>query len=124
MKYSPSAILLLLISTFAGVAGQLFLKQATVSPNFSFDTAHPIKAVIAVITNPYALGWMAMAAVSALLWVKVIQTFDLSLAFPIMMSLTIISILIFSYFFFGEQISTLRWIGVALMVIGIFLAAK
>ncbi len=124
MKYSPSTILLLLISTFAGVAGQLFLKKATTNPNFSFDTGHPVKALLAVITDPYALSWMVMAAVSALLWVKVIQALDLSLAFPIMMSLTIICILIFSYFFFGEQISSLRWIGIVLMVIGIFLTSR
>ncbi len=124
MKHSFSAILLLLVSTFAGVGGQLFLKKATMDPAFSFDGRHPIRVIMTLATNPYVLGWMAFAAISALLWVKVVQSVELSFAFPIMMSLTIISILIFSYFLFGEQISAIRWIGVVLMVIGIFLASK
>ncbi len=124
MKYSFSAILLLLISTFAGVGGQLFLKKATMDPSFTFDGHHPFKAIIGLAMNPYVIGWMAFAAISALLWVKVVQSVELSFAFPVMMSLTIISILIFSYFLFGEQISAIRWIGVVLMIIGIFLASK
>jgi multidrug transporter EmrE-like cation transporter len=116
--------MLLLISTFAGVGGQLFLKKATMDPAFTFDGHHPMRALFGLATNPYVLGWMAFAAISAVLWVKVVQNIELSFAFPIMMSLTIISILVLSYFLFGEQISLLRWFGIALMIVGIFLASK
>jgi multidrug transporter EmrE-like cation transporter len=124
VRYSIPAILFLLLSTFTGVGGQLFLKKATLNSSFSFDYEHPIKSVVAIATNPYALGWLILAALSAFLWVRVVQIFDLSVAFPIMLSLTIVFILIFSYFLFGEQISTLRWIGIAMIIIGIFFTSN
>lgn len=124
MKYSVSAILLLLLSTCTGVGGQLFLKKATLNSIFSINHDHPIKSAISIATNPYVLGWLILAASSALLWVKVVQVFDLSVAFPVMLSLTIVLILISSYFLFGEQISSLRWIGIVLIIIGIFFTSN
>jgi multidrug transporter EmrE-like cation transporter len=124
VKTSFSAIILLLLSTITGVLGQIFLKKGTTTAALVLNISHPVKTAVSLLTNPYILAWIAMAGISAVTWVKVVTYFELSFAFPVMMTLSFILILLLSFFFFGEQLTTGRWIGIALMVVGIFLASR
>lgn len=111
-----------LLSVFTTIAGQLLLKKATSSQRLSFDASNLLTSLMALATNPFLLAWILFAGVSAALWIYVLSRFELSLAFPISTTLSYILILVLSWWLFGEQMSVMRWIGIGLMCVGIFMA--
>lgn len=61
--------------------------------------------------------------VSFLLWIKVLSKVELSYAYP-MVSLGYVLVMIFSYFFFKENVTPIRILGVAFIMIGVILVAR
>lgn len=61
--------------------------------------------------------------ISFLLWIKVLSKVELSYAYP-MVSLGYVLVMIFSYFFFKENITPIRILGVAFIMIGVILVAR
>ena len=113
-----------LVSIVTGIIGQLILKKGTASQRVSFDASQPLASLLTLALNPYLLAWIFFAGISAALWIFVVSRFELSFAFPISTTLSYVLILILSWWLFGEQMPVTRWIGVALMCAGIFLAAQ
>jgi len=116
-----SANLVFLFSIAATIIGQLLLKKATAAQRLNFDPSQLWATVLALALNPYLLGWVLSAGVSAALWIFVVSRFELSLAFPIATTLSYILILVLSWWLFDEQMTLTRWIGVGLMSAGIFM---
>ncbi|MCG3155204.1 MAG: 4-amino-4-deoxy-L-arabinose-phosphoundecaprenol flippase subunit ArnE [bacterium] len=116
-----SANLIFLISIAATIIGQLLLKKATAAQRLTFDPSQLWATVLGLALNPYLLGWVLSAGVSAALWIFVVSRFELSLAFPIATTLSYILILVLSWWLFDEQMTVTRWIGVGLMSAGIFM---
>jgi multidrug transporter EmrE-like cation transporter len=110
-----------LLSVFTTIAGQLLLKKATSSQRLSFDASNLVPSLMALATNPFLLAWILFAGVSAALWIYVLSRFELSLAFPVSTTLSYILILVLSWWLFGEQMTIMRWIGIGLMCVGIFM---
>lgn len=110
-----------LLSVFTTIAGQLLLKKATSSQRLSFDASNLVPSLMTLATNPFLLAWILFAGVSAALWIYVLSRFELSLAFPVSTTLSYILILVLSWWFFGEQMTVMRWIGIGLMCVGIFM---
>lgn len=110
-----------LLSVFTTIAGQLLLKKATSSQRLSFDASNLVPSLMALATNPFLLAWVLFAGISAALWIYVLSRFELSLAFPVSTTLSYILILVLSWWLFGEQMTVMRWIGIGLMCVGIFM---
>jgi multidrug transporter EmrE-like cation transporter len=110
-----------LLSVFTTIAGQLLLKKATSSQRLSFDPSNFFSSLLTLATNPFLLAWVLFAGISAALWIYVLSRFELSLAFPVSTTLSYILILVLSWWLFGEQMSVMRWIGIGLMCVGIFM---
>jgi undecaprenyl phosphate-alpha-L-ara4N flippase subunit ArnE len=58
-----------------------------------------------------------------LVWMFVLKKYDFSLAYPLLSISYIIGLLV-AYFFFHETIPLTRWIGVLIVMIGVYLIAK
>ena len=56
----------------------------------------------------------------AILWTMALRLLDVSLAFPVG-SLCFVFVLVLSYLWLGEQVSSERWIGVSLILGGVVL---
>jgi undecaprenyl phosphate-alpha-L-ara4N flippase subunit ArnE len=69
------------------------------------------------------LAALFLAVVGSLIWFVVLTRFDLSYS-NLMLSLTFVLVLLASAVFFGEHISLLRWIGAALIVLGVFFVSQ
>jgi multidrug transporter EmrE-like cation transporter len=113
-----------LLSVFTTIAGQLLLKKATSSQRLSFDASNLVPSLMALATNPFLLAWVLFAGISAALWIYVLSRFELSLAFPVSTTLSYILILVLSWWLFGEQMTVMRWIGIGLMCVGIFMTSQ
>jgi drug/metabolite transporter (DMT)-like permease len=64
-----------------------------------------------------------LAVVASLIWFVVLTRFELSYS-NLMLSLTFVLVLLASAVFFKEHISLLRWIGAALIVLGVFFVSQ
>lgn len=115
------ANIIFLISIATTITGQLLLKKATATQRFSLDPTQLLSTLTALVLNPYLVGWVLSAGISATLWIVVLSRFELSLAFPVSTTLSYILILVLSWWLFDEQMTVTRWIGIGLMSVGIFM---
>lgn len=111
---------LLLWDVLASVSGQLSLKLAMnqVGAIGLAQVANPIATAIRVFSNP--LMWLALALYSTafIAWLIVLSRINLSLAYPLL-ALTYVLIPIASWVILGEQVPTLRWVGITIIAVGI-----
>ncbi|MBP5388138.1 MAG: EamA family transporter [Prevotella sp.] len=102
------------------VGGQVLLKFSMMRmPAFSWSKFF----WLALLTNwQFALCGLFFGAAS-LLWMYIVKTFPFSMAYP-MISLSYVFGMFAAMFFFHEDISLIRWMGVACIIVGCILIAK
>jgi len=76
-----------------------------------------------VLTTPLVFFGLAFYALGAVFWLLVLSKLDLSLAYP-MLALTYILIPLAAQFVLGEQVPTLRWLGVGIIFVGVMVVAQ
>jgi len=69
------------------------------------------------------LAALFLAIVGSLIWFIVLTRFELSYS-NLMVSLTFVLVMLASMALFNEHISPLRWIGAALIVLGVFFVSQ
>lgn len=114
---------LILLSTLQSlllVSSQIFLKFATMKMGkFEWSTFF----FKDLLTNwHFALSGVSIVC-ATLLWLYILKHFEFSMAYP-MISLSYVFGAFAAIYFFGEQIPTTRWIGIALIIIAVVLIAK
>ncbi|ADK14401.1 MULTISPECIES: EamA family transporter [Clostridium] len=116
-------IVLILISVFLGAIGQVLVKYGAVNLNLNFTIKYLIPSILSILKNlPVMLGIISYG-LSFLLWIKVLSKVELSYAYP-MVSLGYIITMVFSYFMFKENISFIRILGVAFIMLGVILVSR
>ncbi|MBS3169495.1 EamA family transporter [Candidatus Woesearchaeota archaeon] len=103
-------ISLTVLSTFIGAIGALFLKIS-----ISQRTTRTF-----LLLSPYLCGGLVCYGFSALLFVFALRFGDLSFLYPFA-ALSYIWVAFLSGYFLQEKITSYRWLGMILIVIGIFL---
>lgn len=113
-------IFLIVIQSVLLVAAQTFLKISVgLFGKFSWSW-HYFKTVFTTWQFA-ASGACALAAF--LVWMYVLKKYDFSLAYPLL-SISYIIGLLSSYFILHEAIPLTRWIGVVIVMIGVFFIVK
>ena len=101
-------------------SGQVFLKLAMMRMDkFSFTWKFFKEAAQ---NWPFAACGISMLLAS-LLWLYILKHFDFSVAYPLT-SISYIIGMVAAIFVFNEAIPFTRWIGVILIIIGVFLVIK
>ena len=104
----------LLLST-----GQVLLKRALLQNEGEFSFMYGTR----LFANGWFIGHMAMYVVASVLWWFIVKRYPLSVVYPLASFSYVFGVLA-AVFVFHEQVSMLRWIGLALVVIGCCLIAK
>jgi undecaprenyl phosphate-alpha-L-ara4N flippase subunit ArnE len=113
-------VLLVTLQSALLTASQIFLKMAlNVFGKFQWSFAY-FKTVFTNI--PFALSGISVLAAMTI-WMYVLKKFDFSLAYPLV-SISFIFGLLAAYFVFHETIAWTRWIGVAVIILGVILIAQ
>ena len=114
-------ILLVLIQSIALSSGQLTMKIALDRmPHFSWSVAFWRD----LLTNWWFLLCGILFGVSSILWMYILKHYPLSVAYP-MASVSYNITILMAIFFLHEEVSALRWVGIALITLGcIFVAGK
>jgi drug/metabolite transporter (DMT)-like permease len=109
-----------LLSAVIWTAVQVFLK-------FGLDKLSGSQVSFAffakAISSWQILAALVLAIVGSLVWFVVLTRFELSYS-NLMVSLTFVLVMLASMAFFNERISLLRWIGAALIVLGVFFVSQ
>ena len=118
----PHAMLALAI-LFA-VVSQLLFKSGVGSIGQVTLTRNTLPAEIwKLATSPQIVVGMALYSVGFLAWLGAMSRFGLSYVYPFT-SMNYVLVLLFSWIVFNEPLSLMRWLGVAVIISGIFIASR
>ncbi|MFA5928744.1 MAG: SMR family transporter [Candidatus Margulisiibacteriota bacterium] len=118
------SVILVLVPVLIGIVGQILLKKGMLQiGQFGVSPGELWPILLKMITNIYVIFGMLLYAVSAFLWLIVLSRMELSFAYPLL-STGYIFILLFSWLFFKEQVSLVRWSGVGVIWLGVYLISR
>ena len=107
-------LILVCVQTIFLSGGQVLLKKAMVQlPAFSWSWCY----FRAVLTDWWLLACGLSFGVAMVLWLYILKHFPFSQAYPLT-ALGYVFGMVAALAVFGEQIPPLRWLGVALIVLG------
>ena len=114
---------LVLLSVASGVAGQTVIKLGVSQPGAAEATQNLIALVTLILRSPLVLLGLMLYGIGALAWIAVLSRLDLSMAYPFL-ALNFILVTVSSRFLLGEEVPTLRWLGILVICSGIWLVAR
>ncbi len=113
---------LIILAVMLGATGQIVMKKG-MQIYGEVSAGSVWGQLIPILKTPQVLIGFLCYAVSAVLWIAVVSNVDLSLAYP-MVSLAYVVVFVASWLFLGEHISTLRIVGLLIIVAGVVVISR
>ena len=105
--------------------GNLIIKNAARSMGgLNLSGGHLAQTLLHLFTNAGIILGLALYLVGFVLWAKVLSTVDISLAYPIFISLAFVIVVVGSRIFFGESLNPLKILGIAVIALGIIVVSR
>ena len=115
---------LILFTVFTNAAAQIMLKKGMMGLGPSpFDTAAPILSVFRIVFSPWVFLGLTTFVISMASHLFVLSKVELSYVYPFL-SLAYVIVAVYAYFFFQENVSTLRVAGLSLICLGTLLISR
>lgn len=114
--------LLIFLSVLIGVAGQLLMKHG-VTQIGEVSSLGALNFLLRAALSPWIVGGIIAYVIGTIFWLFILSKVNVSYAYP-MLSLGYVLLLFFAAFFLGEQVSPIRYAGVILIVLGVFLITR
>ena len=114
--------LLLVISVLLAVSGQLLMKKGMMLFG-TFPASQLLLNVIPMFMNPFVFFGFACFGLSSLFWLVVLSRLELSFVYP-MVSVAYVIVALASMVLFKENVPLIRWLGIAVIVFGVFLISR
>lgn len=115
-------ISLVIISALLTVAANLMLRAGVdKAGGFPVQLQSPFSAIIKLISQPLFDVGVLFYALASLVWFHIISIEPLSIAYPLLVSLTFVFVTLGAIFIFHESLNTMKLIGIAVILIGIFI---
>jgi drug/metabolite transporter (DMT)-like permease len=118
-KITTMQILIVLLSISLGAVGQLFLKLAATQASGN-GTDQFIGYYARLLLTPYTYLGAVSYGVSFLVWMFLLKKYDLSFLRPLVGFGYIVTSLL-AWIVLKEKITIIRWIGISLIVAGVYL---
>lgn len=110
--------LLLFINVCLLVTGQMLWKVGASSIN-EWGAA----TILYLLRSPFFIGGGLLYVIATFIWLYIISKMPFSVAYPLQ-SLSYVLGVIAAYFIFKEQVEVTQWVGVFVIVVGVYLIAK
>lgn len=115
---------LLLCGVLLNAGAQLLLKAGMSQiGHFEFTLANVLPIGLKVMVNPPIMTGLCMYVLSVGIWLLVLSRVSVSFAYP-MLSIGYIVNAIAAYYFFGEPLTSLRMLGIFIIIAGVYLVAQ
>jgi len=120
MKQIPLILVAIILNTLA----QLGLKTGMrMIGYFDFSKENFWPIAFQLIRNPYIVGSTFVYVLSMVTWLMVLSRAEVSFAYPLT-SLGYILTAVAGYFFLQEDLSLTRFIGIVVIILGVYLVAR
>ncbi len=117
-------LILIFTPIIIAAAGQLILKVGMNNIGMvDLKKIGILNYLLKIIQNPQVMIGLLFYGISALLWLIVLSKEELSLVYP-MVAFSYVITVILSMLILKEAIPPLRWLGLSIICLGIFLIAK
>ena len=115
--------ILLFFNVLLTVIGQILFKQGMNMVGRINSVRDALGKLPEAFLNPYVLSGIAIYGFTTLVWLVILSRVKLSIAYPMLSSGYVLSIL-FSWLLFKESIPKVRIIGALIICIGVYLVAQ
>ncbi|MCF8567108.1 EamA family transporter [Alicyclobacillus tolerans] len=82
-----------------------------------------LKSVLLAMFSPWVIAGIVLYVIATVVWIYLLSKMPLSLLYPLQ-SLAYVMAVVVAIFVFKEQVSILRWVGVAVILLGAALVVK
>jgi multidrug transporter EmrE-like cation transporter len=115
---------LILIGVLLNAGAQLLLKAGMAQiGHFEFSLANAMPIGMRVMGNIPIITGLSMYVVSVGVWLLVLSRVPVSYAYP-MLSIGYVVNAIAAYFLFGEPLTSMRMLGIFIIISGVYLVAQ
>ena len=116
---------LLVLASVAGMtAAQLLLKRGLLCVGeFPGRLGDVLPFILKAYTNVYVVAAVLVTIATALAWVLAVSRAQLSFLYPFM-ALSYVFVALLSLLLFREDVTALRWVGIAVICVGVFLVSR
>ena len=118
-------VLFVLLSVLLSASSQILLKLGMMRPSMQLALASnqgPLHVAHVILTSPFVLCGMGFFGLSAIVWLFVLAKIPLSSAYPFV-ALGIAITVVAGRLIFAEEISLIKFVGVALVITGVLTVA-
>jgi len=126
-KNTPLSLKIFFIIAFADIlesAAEIFFKKGALATGISDITLHNVfPFVVKIFSSPMLWIGIFIYIFNFLLWMAIFSRIELSVAFPVG-SVIYIIVPIFSMIFLHEHVTLVRWLGIFIICIGIYLVSQ
>lgn len=115
---------LILMGVILNTAAQLLLKAGMLRiGHFDFELNKLLNISYQVMLNPYIIIGLLAYIISFVVWLMVLSRVEISFAYPLI-SIGYVLSAITAYYFFNEDLSVLRLLGIVVILFGVYLVAR
>jgi multidrug transporter EmrE-like cation transporter len=115
---------LIMTGVLLNAAAQLLLKAGTNAVGrFEFSMANLLPVGMKLAFEPHIMGGLACYVVSVVVWIMGLSRVPVSIAYP-MLSVGYILNAVAAWYLFGESMTAQKLVGIAFIVLGVFLVAR
>ena len=123
---SVNGLILLLIASALTMVANLLMRLGIVRAG-GFGGENPAQIVASLgrltLQVPFDIG-VVLYAFASIVWFRVIATEPLSIAYPVLVSLTFVAVTAGALIFFDESLDTRKIAGMLLIIVGIYLVSQ
>lgn len=120
-----SFVQLLITSVILNVTGNFLLKKGVlVIGGVSGERAKLVSELTKAALSPFIIFGLALYGLSFLIWLRVLTISDLSKSYPIFATIVFLLTTAGSMILFKENVSAMRFLGIVIMLAGIFIVAR
>lgn len=105
--------------------GNLIIKNAAKSMGgLNLGGSHLVQSLFHLFTNPGIVVGLGLYLIGFVLWAKVLSMVDISVAYPIFISLAFVIVVVGSRVFFNENLNLVKVAGIVVIAVGIIIASR
>jgi len=112
----------LILAIISNAIANICLKMG--SQQFDHGISRIFSEPLMLLKNGYLVVGIVFFATALVLYTLVLAKMNLSVAYPVMVSIGFVIVVAFSVFFLREQLLWWQWLGMAFIISGVILVSK
>jgi multidrug transporter EmrE-like cation transporter len=121
---NATSFALILTGVLLNAIAQLLLKAGTNAVgHFAFERGNILPVGWQLATEPHIFAGLVCYVVSVAVWILALSRVEVSIAYP-MLSIGYVVNAMAAWYLFGEAVTPMRLLGIAIIILGVFVVAR